>query len=109
LHLLRPTFFSLLHGDRLEALLPHILALLQEPLAAAPVNSFATVHEFSDSLRGEVRESLARHLFGSKIFLGLRLRLFLADFCWVCNSLDRVLILPDISLLEICTKSAGAK
>jgi hypothetical protein len=87
LSLLRPIFFDLLLADKLDALLPRILAVLRIAEFEAPTAVFAPVPAHvlarSTTLCTELRDSLACHLFGATQLCSLRVRLSLAYFCWV--------------------------
>jgi len=85
LSLLRQIFFDLLLKDKLEPLFESILQLIRIDESETPAQALPPVLEFSDTLPLELRASLGRHLFGSRRLHELRLRLSLANFCWVCR------------------------
>ena len=49
----------------------------------APSETYSGAREVTLDLQREVRESIGRHLLGSQRLRALRLRLSLADYCWV--------------------------
>ncbi|KAI0030073.1 putative zinc-finger of transcription factor IIIC complex-domain-containing protein [Vararia minispora EC-137] len=82
LSIMRPVLFQLLLSDALDTLFPRILGMLNVQDVELPALTLSPVHDMSDTLPSEMRESLGRHLLGSQQLFALRLRLFLADFCW---------------------------
>ena len=82
--LLRPIIFGLQNDEHLQALFPRILELLNTPIAVLLPETYPEARELTPELRKEVRDNIGMHLLGSQRMMGLRLRLSLADFCWVC-------------------------
>jgi hypothetical protein len=83
---LRPIFLYLRKNGTLPRVHSRLLEILHPP------SSFPSLDiDISGTLGGtnEVKyafqRSLKRHLFGCRDLLSLRLRLSVADFCWVCG------------------------
>ncbi|KAG8220800.1 hypothetical protein J3R82DRAFT_2244 [Butyriboletus roseoflavus] len=85
LHQLRPLFLHLCNTGRFAETCPRVLDILDhspqdESLAVSvPLSSQGVGVE----LQRQLRESLATHLFGWNTLLSLRMRLSIADMCWV--------------------------
>lgn len=85
LHQLRPLLLHLCSTGRFAETCPRLLEVLDQspqdesPAVSVPPSSPGVGAE----LRRELRESLATHLFGWSGLLSLRMRLSIADICWV--------------------------
>jgi hypothetical protein len=86
LHLLRPIFLHFGKSERFQHLLGFIFQVLQQPfddesvnVVVAPWSAGGLVPE----LKADFRRSLTTHLFGWDNLLSLRMRLSVADLCWV--------------------------
>lgn len=86
LHLLRPIFLHFEKSERFQQLLGFVFQVLQQPfdddsvnIVVAPWSAGGLVPE----LKADFRRSLTTHLFGWDNLLSLRMRLSVADLCWV--------------------------
>lgn len=93
LHQLRPLLLHLCSTGRFVEICPRLLAVLdQSPQDESPAVSIPPSSQgVGAELQRQLRESLATHLFGWNGLLSLRMRLSVADMCWVCGvaSIDR--------------------
>jgi general transcription factor 3C polypeptide 4 len=83
---LRPIFLYLLKSGTLPRVHSRLLEILHPP------SSFPSLDVDTSGTPGGTNEvkyafqrSLKKHLFGCRDLLSLRLRLSVADFCWVCG------------------------
>ena len=89
IHTLRPILFRLIQGGVLSRVHSQLLQALQRTAAEDSLEPL-TPHLHLDSSISPYsvfRESIVRQLFGSDALLRLRLKLAIADFCWVRPSL----------------------
>jgi general transcription factor 3C polypeptide 4 len=84
--ILLPVFLHLRKADRLNRVLPQLLQILEpnilDDVTTSTVNPWTTMS--SPEMNREFRRQLTTHLFGWDDLVTLRLRLAIADFCWVC-------------------------
>lgn len=73
---------------RFVALLPQILEILSQvpPNQTTSIVLPSWTQGLNDDLRPQLRKSLTTHLFGWPNLLSLRMRLSIADQCWVRES-----------------------
>jgi general transcription factor 3C polypeptide 4 len=90
IHILRPILFRLVQGGVLTRLRSRLLQTLQNS-AADDALGFVAPHLLFDpstSPYAPFRESIVRQLFQNGALLRLRLKLAIADFCWVGSLLS---------------------
>jgi general transcription factor 3C protein 4 len=85
IHSLRPTLLYLRRNGTSFRLHSRLLEILRPPSIDSSINVTVPLlqGELDQELREGLRRSLKKHLFGWSDFLSLRLRLAVADFCWV--------------------------
>lgn len=85
LHQLRPLLLHLCSTGRFAEICPRLLEVLdQSPQDESPAVSVPPSSQgVGTELQSQLRESLATHLFGWNGLLSLRMRLSVADMCWV--------------------------
>ena len=100
-------FLQIRKVERLNRILPQLLQILEsnvpEDPAATIVNSWTG--GFVPEMRVAFRRQLITHLFGWDSLVALRLRLAIADFCWVCY-FETSLVLSNITR-NVLEKSKG--
>lgn len=83
--LLRPIFFHISRSRNFGDLRGQILQVLQEP--TLDESQAMVINRMTGTLDAETRldfrKSLARHLFGWNYILRMRMKLAVADMCWV--------------------------
>ena len=85
IHLLRPVFLHL-NSDRLQGIRSTILRILRSPFVNDSLNvtiSARSGSHLTPELKLDFQHSLKSYLFGWNDLLNLRMRLAVADLCWV--------------------------
>src|SRR5882757_6757864 len=87
-HHLRALMLYLRNNARFTALCPRILEILSQvpPDQTTSIVLPPWTQGSTDDLRLQLRKSLTTHLFGWPNLLSLRMRLSIADMCWVRRS-----------------------
>lgn len=85
LHQLRPLLLHLCSTGRFAEICPRLLEILdQSPQVESPAVSVLLPSQgVGPKLQRQLRESLATHFFGWNGLHSLRMRLSIADMCWV--------------------------
>ena len=85
LHQLRSLLLHLCSTGRFAEICPRLLEILDQSLQdeSPPVSVPPSSQGVGVELQSQLRESLATHLFGWNGLLSLRMRLSVADMCWV--------------------------
>ena len=86
IHLLRPVFLHLNNSDRLQGIRSTILQILRSPFVNDSLNITISARSgchLTPELKLDFQHSLKSYLFGWNGLLNLRMRLAVADLCWV--------------------------
>lgn len=105
IHILRPVYMHLRKNGTLHQIHPRILDVLRHygdddsSNAIIPLSSTG----LTPDIKLQLRKSLTSHLFGWDNLLALRMRLAVADFCWVSPLLacGPTTVITNVAISEI--------
>ena len=97
--------------DRLNRVLPQLLQVLESPEPDDPAMTIVNpwTGDFVPEMRMAFRRQLMTHLFGWDSLVALRLKLAIADFCWVCSPIPYRALHPPIQNMQKNLKDSGSQ